>query len=130
MSRIDDYVKILTRFDVKPSYSQTAVYNASIEGFRKTLARRIYEVGQPIGENINVCSGCGHVEGDDLEGHMGCCPDNRHIPIRQFIDEEFHPKIDAWWLMQKIKDCDELGGMEKEKWAFQQCLKLLKEEGR
>lgn len=27
------------------------------------------------------------------------------------------------YLENKIKGCDELGGMEKEKWAFQQCLK-------
>ena len=27
------------------------------------------------------------------------------------------------YLENKIKGCDELGGMEKEKWAFIQCLK-------
>ncbi len=27
------------------------------------------------------------------------------------------------YLENKIQGCDELGGMEKEKWAFQQCLK-------
>ena len=29
------------------------------------------------------------------------------------------------WLTKKIEGCDELGGMEKEKWAFQQCFKEL-----
>jgi len=27
------------------------------------------------------------------------------------------------WLESKIEDCDNLSGMEREKWAFQQCLK-------
>lgn len=129
MSRYNQINEILVRFDVKPSYSQTAVYNASVASFRNTLTHRIMDVGMPTEKSVNVCSGCGHVEGDDLgETAMACCPDNRHIPIRQFIDEEFHPKVDAWWLEKKIQSCDELGGMEKEKWAFQQCLKLLKPE--
>jgi len=29
------------------------------------------------------------------------------------------------WLIKKIEGCDELGEMEKEKWAFQQALKAL-----
>ena len=31
------------------------------------------------------------------------------------------------YLENKIKSCDELGGMEKEKWAFTQCLKHYRE---
>ncbi|NQV40937.1 MAG: hypothetical protein HQ506_01170 [Candidatus Marinimicrobia bacterium] len=32
------------------------------------------------------------------------------------------------FLESKMKSCDELGGMEKEKWAFIQCLKMLTSE--
>jgi len=50
MSRFEKIKEILVRYDVKPSYSQTAVYNASISSFRESLARRIIDAitsGEP-----------------------------------------------------------------------------------
>lgn len=43
----------------------------------------------------------------------------KEVEVKQVSEE---------WLEQKIKGCDELGGMEKEKWAFQQCLKFVKSQ--
>ena len=42
---------------------------------------------------------------------------------KQVLSKETKPIKE--WLEKKIQGCDELGGMEKEKWAFQQCLKEL-----
>lgn len=32
------------------------------------------------------------------------------------------------WLERQIEKCDEIGGMENEKWAFQKCYQKLVEE--
>lgn len=49
-------------------------------------------------ENVNtvrVCTGCGHVESDPLNRDLGCCPDNRYVPLREFIKawHEDHVKL-------------------------------------
>lgn len=39
---------------------------------------------------LKICSGCGHIEGVPLglnkldEPYLGCCPDNNHIPIKEY----------------------------------------------
>lgn len=73
-----------------------------------------------ITEGALSCSGCIYDGVDDsLCGNCG--------PM--FIEKATNPKQDRGiveWLENKITGCDELGGMEKEKWAFQQCLKEVK----
>lgn len=36
--------------------------------------------------DIKICLGCGHIQGDPLKyGNMACCPDNHHLPLRQYL---------------------------------------------
>ncbi len=32
-----------------------------------------------------VCTGCGHLENEPI-GKLSCCPDNNHIPMKEYID--------------------------------------------
>lgn len=36
-------------------------------------------------KDIKVCIGCGHIEGDDIGEALSCCPENNHLPLRDFI---------------------------------------------
>ena len=32
-----------------------------------------------------ICTGCGHIESDGLKHGFACCPDNKHLPLREFL---------------------------------------------
>lgn len=53
----------------------------------KDIARHWHKMNDPDDTTL-VCTGCGHIQGDDLgPTAMACCPDSRYVTIRQFIDE-------------------------------------------
>ena len=40
------------------------------------------------GFEVMICTGCGHLLHDPIyPPHLSCCPDARHIPIKEFFEK-------------------------------------------
>lgn len=53
------------------------------------LEDHINEFGLQVDPNhVRVCTGCGHIESDELpDTAIACCPDSDHVPLREFINK-------------------------------------------
>lgn len=59
------------------------------------MAEIIAAVDADRASSVRVCKGCGHLSTTKIEPPaFACCPDSNYVPLQEWIDSHFQPKVD------------------------------------